>query len=140
MEQHIHVYVTNCILIIFYLLLYLANLFAVLGKPRLFNADSQTPDKIGIGNNESLIISVRLLLYPPASTFKWEFTGSNNQSYVIENNKNGYKIARIASDNEQNITLFKENVSDKEFGSYNLTITNSVGTFTKTYKVNGASK
>lgn len=107
-------------------------------KPRLFTADSQTPDKIGIGNNESLIISVRLLLYPPASTFKWEFTGSNNLSYVIENNKTGYKIASISSDNEHNITLFKQNVSEKEFGSYNLTITNSVGTFTKTYKVNGA--
>lgn len=120
--------------------MYLAYLFSVLGKPRLFTADSQTPDKIGIGNNESLIISVRLLLYPPASTFKWEFTGSNNLSYVIENNKTGYKIASISSDNEHNITLFKQNVSEKEFGSYNLTITNSVGTFTKTYKVNGASK
>lgn len=112
----------------------------ILGKPRLFTADSQTPDKIGIGNNESLIISVQLLLYPPSSKFEWEFTGNYNQSHVIENNTLGYKIASIISDNEQNITLFKQNVSDKEFGSYNLTIANSVGTFTKTYKVNGASK
>lgn len=111
---------------------------AVNCKPRLFTADSQTPDKIGIGNNESLIISVQLLLYPPSSKFEWEFTGNYNQSHVIENNTLGYKIASIISDNEQNITLFKQNVSDKEFGSYNLTIANSVGTFTKTYKVNGA--
>lgn len=116
------------------------NFFYVLGKPRLFTADSQTPDKIGIGNNDSLIISVQLLLYPPSSKFEWDFTGNNNQSHVIENNTLGYKIASITSDNEQNITLFKQNVSNKEFGSYDLTIVNSVGTFTKTYKVNGASK
>lgn len=118
----------------------LAIFFYVLGKPRLFTADSQTPDKIGIGNNDSLIISVQLLLYPPSSKFEWDFTGNNNQSHVIENNTLGYKIASITSENEQNITLFKQNVSDKEFGSYDLTIVNSVGTFTKTYKVNGASK
>lgn len=121
-------------------LLCLKKFLDVLGKPRLFTADSQTPDKIGIGNNESLIISVQLLLYPPSSKIEWEFTGNYNQSHVIENNTFGYKIASIISDNEQNITLFKQNVSEKEFGSYNLTITNSGGTFTKTYKVNGASK
>lgn len=111
---------------------------AVNCKPRLFTADSQTQDEIGIGNNESLLISVQLLLYPPSRDFEWEFTGNNNQSNLIRNNSFGYKIASFISDNEQNITLYKQNVSDKEFGSYDLTIANSVGTFTKTYKVDGA--
>lgn len=57
-------------------------------------------DKIGIGNNELLIISVWLLLYFFVSIFKWEFMGSNNLSYVIENSKIGYKIVNILFDNE----------------------------------------
>lgn len=64
-------------------------------------------DKIGIGNNELLIISVWLLLYFFVSIFKWEFMGSNNLSYVIENNKIGYKIVSILFDNEYNIIFFK---------------------------------
>lgn len=111
---------------------------AVNCRPRLFTTVSQTPDKIGIGSNESLIIHVQLVLFPPSNKVEWEFMWSNNQSHVIENNTLGYKITSITSGNEQNITLFKQNVSDKEFGNYSLTVANSVGTFTKTYKVNGA--
>lgn len=122
------------------MLLYVVNLFDVLGIPRLFTTDSLTPDKIGIGNNDSLIIRVLLLLYPPSNKMEWEFTWNNNESHVIKNNTPGYKITSITSDNEQNITLFKQNVSERDFGNYTLTVANSVGTFTKTYRVNGASK
>lgn len=114
--------------------------FDVLGEPRLFTTDLQTPDEIGIGTNESLFISVRLLLFPPSNTYEWKFTGNNNKSYPIQNNIFGYEIRNIIFDNEQNITLFKQNVSDKEFGNYSLTVENIVGAFTKIYKVNGASK
>lgn len=111
---------------------------AVNCKPRLFPTDLQTPDEMGIGNNESLFINVRLLLFPPSNTFEWKFTGNNNKTYAIQNNILGYEIENIRSDNEQNITLFKQNVSDKEFGNYSLTVANSAGNFTKIYKVNGA--
>lgn len=111
---------------------------AVNCEPRLFTTDLQTPDEIGIGTNESLFISVRLLLFPPSNTYEWKFTGNNNKSYPIQNNIFGYEIRNIIFDNEQNITLFKQNVSDKEFGNYSLTVENIVGAFTKIYKVNGA--
>lgn len=115
-------------------------MFYILGKPRQYTKDSQVLDKLGIGKNDSLNITLRILLYPPSNTFQWILSKNVNESAVINNGTDGYILTNTIVDNEQNITLFKQNVTNEEFGNYTITVTNSVGNFTKMYQVNAASK
>lgn len=111
---------------------------AVKCKPRQYTKDSQVLDKLGIGKNDSLNITLRILLYPPSNTFQWILSKNVNESAVINNGTDGYILTNTIVDNEQNITLFKQNVTNEEFGNYTITVTNSVGNFTKMYQVNAA--
>lgn len=116
------------------------NLFYILGKPRQYAKDSQVLDKLGIGKNDSLDITLRILLYPPSNTFQWILSKNVSESAVINNGTDGYILTHTIVDNEQNISLFKQYVTNEEFGNYTITVTNSVGNFTKIYQVNAASK
>ncbi|XP_056001629.1 hemicentin-2-like [Ostrea edulis] len=112
---------------------------AVKCNPRLYNMDSQTPaDKLGIGNNESLQILVRMLLYPQATLTNWTFLGKNNESKIIQNNINGYNITDSKEENKQNISLYKRSVKTEDFGEYTLMVLNGVGNFTRIYHVDAA--
>ncbi|XP_056009268.1 hemicentin-1-like isoform X1 [Ostrea edulis] len=111
---------------------------AVRCKPRLYNMDSQTPDKLGIGNNESLQILVRMLLYPQATLTQWTFLGKYNGSKVIQNDANGYSITYSKDENKQNISLYKRSVKTEDFGEYTLMVLNDVGTFIRIYYVDAA--
>ncbi|XP_055999867.1 uncharacterized protein LOC125655883 [Ostrea edulis] len=111
---------------------------AVRCKPRLDSVDVQTSDKLGIGNNESLQILVRMLLYPQATLTQWTFVGKNNESRVIQNNTGGYSITESKGENKQNISLYKRSVDTEEFGDYTIMVLNDVGNFTRTYYVDAA--
>ncbi|XP_056001658.1 peroxidasin-like [Ostrea edulis] len=105
---------------------------AVRCKPRLYSMDS---DKLGIGNNESLQILVRMLLYPQATLIQWTLSGENNKRKVIQNNTDGFSITDSKGENKQNITLYKRSVKTGDFGEYTLVVLNDVGTFTRIYHV-----
>ncbi|XP_056001692.1 hemicentin-2-like [Ostrea edulis] len=107
---------------------------AVRCKPRLYNMDS---DKLGIGNNESLQILVRMLLYPQATLTQWAFSGGN-ESKIIQNNTGGYSITDSKEENKQNISLYKRSAKTEDFGEYTLMVLNDVGNFTRIYHVDGA--
>ncbi|XP_055999868.1 neural cell adhesion molecule 1-like [Ostrea edulis] len=111
---------------------------AVRCKPRLDSVDVQTPDKLGIGNNESLQILVRMLLYPQATLTQWTFVGKNNESRVILNNRGGYSITESKGENKQNISLYKRRVDTEDFGNYTIMVLNDVGNSTRTYHVDAA--
>ncbi|XP_056001680.1 hemicentin-1-like [Ostrea edulis] len=108
---------------------------AVRCKPRLYNVDS---DKFGIGNNESLQIFVRMLMYPEATLTQWTFSGKNNESKIIQNNTKGYSITDSKEENKQNISLYKRSVKTEDFGEYTLMVLNDVGNFTRIYHVDAA--
>ncbi|XP_056009557.1 brother of CDO-like [Ostrea edulis] len=107
-------------------------------KPRLYNIDSQSPDKVVIEHFDSLQILVRILLYPPATSTQWIFTGRNYTSKVIPNNTDGYRITNTKGEIEQNITLNKSRINEKDFGEYIIMVQNDIGTFLRIYRVDTA--
>jgi hypothetical protein len=112
----------------------------LIGKPQLYNTDSQIPDKIGIGNNESLQIIVRMILYPQTTLTQWSFAGRNGESEVIQNNTDGYSIVERRSENKQNSSLYKHRLDTKDFGEYTIVVANDVGNFTRIYHVDAKSE
>ncbi|XP_056009614.1 hemicentin-1-like [Ostrea edulis] len=108
---------------------------AVRCKPRLYGMDIQT---LGIGNNESLQIHVRMVLHPPATLIMWTFAGQFDERKVIQNNTGGYSITDNKVENKQNIFLYKRKVETEDFGQYTIMVLNDVGYFTRIYHVNAA--
>ncbi|XP_048777421.2 hemicentin-1-like isoform X2 [Ostrea edulis] len=108
---------------------------AVRCKPRMFSIDFQTPEKLGIGSNESLQILVKMLLYPQATLTRWVFVRENNESKVIQNNTGGYRITDNKRENKQNISLYKRKVDTEDFGQYTIMVRNDVGYFTRIFYV-----
>lgn len=116
------------------------NLLIFVGKPRQYTADSQTSGILGVGNNDSLRIFTRILLYPKSEFVQWNFTRKVNESKIISNNSRGYTIKILRGEAEENITLYKENVATDDFGNYTVIVGNEVGVFEKKYQVRSASK
>lgn len=110
---------------------------AVKCKPRLYTIDSQTSDKIGIGNNVSLRINVRILLYPHSKNVQWNFTRVN-ESKIISDDSEGFRIEIKRKENEENITLFKEKMTNEDFGNYTIIVKNEVGMFNRNFQVSSA--
>lgn len=110
------------------------------GTPRIYTVNSQTSDKLGIGNNESLQIFVRILLYPLSNDVQWYFTEKMNKTIILRNNSMGYRTTIVKGENEENITLYKENVTSEEFGNYTVIVRNEVGQFERNYQVSGKSE
>lgn len=110
---------------------------AVKCTPRIYTVNSQTSDKLGIGSNESLQIFVRILLYPLSNDVQWYFTEKMNKTIILRNNSMGYRTTIVKGENEENITLYKENVTSEEFGNYTVIVRNEVGQFERNYQVSG---
>lgn len=112
----------------------------ILGKPRQHPSDLQTSDKLGVGNNQSLHISTRILLYPNSDYIQWNFSRKENESKIISNNSMGFTIKVVRGQNEENVTLSKENVITEDFGNYTLIVWNAIGIFERKYQVSSTSK
>lgn len=104
----------------------------------MYTIDSQTSDKIGIGNNVSLRINVRILLYPHSKNVQWNFTRVN-ESKIISDDSEGFRIEIKRKENEENITLFKEKMTNEDFGNYTIIVKNEVGMFNRNFQVSSAS-
>lgn len=111
---------------------------AVNCKPRQYPGDLETPDKFGVGSNQSLRISTRILLYPNSDFVEWKFTRKVNENIIISNDSLGFTIKNIRGENEENITLSKENVVPEDFGNYTVIVRNAMGVFERKYQVSSA--
>lgn len=52
----------------------------------------------------------------------------------------GYTIQVVRGQNEENVTLSKENVITEDFGNYTLIVWNAIGIFERKYQVSSTSK
>lgn len=52
----------------------------------------------------------------------------------------GFTIKVVRGENEENITLSKENVVPEDFGNYTVIVGNAMGVFERKYQVSSASK
>lgn len=114
--------------------------FYVVGKPRQYPVDLETSDKLGVGNNQSLHISTRILLYPNSDYVQWNLTRKVNKSIIISNNSMGFIIKVVRGEHEENITLSKENAVPEDFGNYTVIVRNIMGVFERKYQVTSTSK